>query len=192
MGELVLEPAGHHVDGEAAAGQVIGRRAQLGQHGRLPQSRVDGRDHLEPLRGQQQRQAEAGRLVLVLGAVAGLIAHLAQRVVEPVLLRRLGQLDVVVVAPVGALLDVAGDQSATDIGHPVRELDVVGDPFGCHGVPSHQQDLRPSRVTLALTESQTSTIGVAEIPLKRDDVTDVYAPINGLTTTSPTFSAGIG
>ncbi len=32
---------------------------------------------------------------------------------------------------------------------------------------------RPSRVTLALKETQTSTIGVAAIPLKRDDVTDV-------------------
>jgi hypothetical protein len=30
-----------------------------------------------------------------------------------------------------------------------------------------------SRVTLSLTESHTSTIGVAGIPLNRDDVTDV-------------------
>ena len=139
MGELVLEPAGHHVDGETAAGEVIGRRSQLGQHGRLPQSRVYRGDDLQALRGQQQCQAEAGGLVLVFGTVAGLVAHLGQRVVEAVVLRRLGQLDVVVVTPVRALLDVAGDQAAADIGHPVRELDVVCDPFSRHGVPSQQR-----------------------------------------------------
>ena len=122
VGELVLEPARHDVDGEPAVAQVVGRRAELGQHRGLPQPGVDGGDDLEPLGGQQQRQAEAGGLVLVLGAVAGLVAHLRQRVVEAVVLRRLRELDVVVVVPVGALLDVAGDQSAADIGHPVGEL----------------------------------------------------------------------
>ena len=37
VGELVLEPAGHDVDGEAAVGQVIGGGAELGQHRGLPQ-----------------------------------------------------------------------------------------------------------------------------------------------------------
>lgn len=37
-----------------------------------------------------------------------------------------------------ALLDVAGDQATADIAHPVRELDVVGDAFGRHGVPSER------------------------------------------------------
>jgi hypothetical protein len=70
--------------------------------------------------------------VLVLGAVAGLVTHLRQRVVEAVVLRGLRELDVVVVAPVGALFDVAGDQAAADVGHPVRELNVVGYPFSRH------------------------------------------------------------
>ena len=118
--------------------QVIGGGAELGQHGGLPQPGVDGGDDLEPLGGQQQRQREAGRLVLVLGAVAGLVADLGQRVLEAVVLRGLRELLVVLVVPVGALLDVAGDQAAADVGHPVGELDVVGDAFGRHGLPSHQ------------------------------------------------------
>jgi hypothetical protein len=56
VGEFVLEPAGHDVDREPAVGEVIGGGAELGQHGRLPQARVDGGDHLELLRGQQQSQ----------------------------------------------------------------------------------------------------------------------------------------
>ena len=147
VGELVLEPAGHHVDREAAIGEVIGRRTELGEHGRLPQAGVDGGDHLQPLSGQQQGQAEAGRLVLVLGAVAGLVADLAQRVLEAVVLGRLGQFRVVLVVPVGALLDVAGDEAAADVGHPVGELDVIRDAFGSHGVPSQQWCGVPSRVS---------------------------------------------
>ena len=135
VGELVLEPARHHIDGEAAAGQLVGRRAQLRQHPRLPQPGVDGRDHLEALRREEQGEAEAGRFVLVLGAVAGLVAHLRQRVVEAVVLRGLRELDVVVVAPVGALFDVAGHKAAADIGDPVRELNVVGYPFSRHDLP---------------------------------------------------------
>ena len=142
VGELVLEPAGDHVDGEPAAGQVVGGGAELGQHGGLPQPRVDRRDDLEPLGGQQQRQREAGGLVLVLGAVARLVADLGQRVLEAVVLRGLRQLLVVVVVPVRALLDVAGHQAAADVGHPVGELDVVGDAFGRHGLPSQQRRRR--------------------------------------------------
>lgn len=112
---------------------MIGGGAELGQHAGLPQAGVHGGDDLEPFGGQQQREAEARRLVLVLGAVAGLVSHLAQRVFEAVVLRGLRQLLVVFVVPVGALLDVAGDQAAADVGHPVGELDVVGDAFGAHG-----------------------------------------------------------
>ena len=92
VSELVLEPAGHHVDGESPAGQVVGGGAELGEHAGLPQAGVDGGDHLEPLRGQQQGQREAGGLVLVLGAVAGLVADLRQRVLEAVVLRGLREL----------------------------------------------------------------------------------------------------
>jgi hypothetical protein len=135
MGELVLEPARDDVDGEPPVAQLVGGGAQLGQHGGLPEAWMNGGDHLEPLSCQQKRQAEARRLVLVLGAVAGLVAHLGQRVVEAVILRGLGELDVVVVAPVGALLDVAGDQSPADVGHPICELDVICDAFSRHGLP---------------------------------------------------------
>jgi hypothetical protein len=59
MGELVLEPAGDDVDREPSARQVVGGRAQLGQDRRLPQPRMDRRDHLQPLGGQQQCHGEA-------------------------------------------------------------------------------------------------------------------------------------
>jgi hypothetical protein len=133
MGELVLEPAGDDVDREPAAGEVVGGGAELGQHGRMPQTRMDGGDHLEPLGRQQQCQAEAGRLVLELSAVGRFVAHLAQRVLEAVVLRGLRQLCVVLVVPVGALLDVTGHQPTTDVGHPVGELHLVCNAFGCHG-----------------------------------------------------------
>ena len=87
---------------------------------------MDRGDQLEPLGGQQQRQAEAGRLVLVLGAVAGGVADLAQRVVEPGPLGQPGQLAVVLERPVGALLDRAGHQAAADVGHPVGEAERLG------------------------------------------------------------------
>ena len=100
----------------------------------LPQARMDGGDELEPLGGQQQRQREAGGLVLELGAVAGLVADLGQRVFEAVVLGGLRELDVVVVVPVGALLDGAGHQTATDVGNPVGKFHLVGDAFGRHGL----------------------------------------------------------
>ena len=53
MGEFVLEPAGDDVDREAAAGQVVGGGAELGQDGGLPQSGVHRGDHLQPLGGGQ-------------------------------------------------------------------------------------------------------------------------------------------
>ncbi|MCO5561387.1 hypothetical protein L7F22_015008 [Adiantum nelumboides] len=127
-GELVLEPAGDDVDGDPAVRQVVGGGEPLGQHGRLPQARVHGGDHLEPLGGQAQREGERGGLVLVVGAVAGHVADLAQRVLEAVVLGGLGQLPVVLEAPVGALLDGAGDQPAGDVGDPVRELQRLLDP----------------------------------------------------------------
>jgi len=65
LAELVGEPAGYHVHRDPAVRQVVGCRHPLGQHARMPEPGVDGRDQLEPLGGQQQRQAEAGRLVLV-------------------------------------------------------------------------------------------------------------------------------
>ena len=112
----------------------------------------------EPSYGVSHLQRETGRLVLVL---------------EAVVLRGLCELGVVLVVPIRALLDIAGNQAAADIGHPVDERDVVCDPFGRHGVPYQQGRAGQSPVTLAMTESQTSTIGVAGIPLNRDEVTVV-------------------
>ena len=50
-------------------------------------------------REKQQRQAEAGRFMLLVGAVAGHIADLAQRILEAAPLRDLGELAVVIEAP---------------------------------------------------------------------------------------------
>ena len=94
-------------------------------------------------------------------------------VLEAVVLHGLCQLGVVSVVPISALLDVAGNQAAADIGHPIGELDVVCDPFGRHGVPYQLGRPGQSPVTVAMTEGQTSTIGVAGIPLNRDEVTVV-------------------
>lgn len=127
-GELALEPAADDVDREASVRQVVGGGPEFGEDARVPQSRVDGGDDLQALGGEQQGEAEAGRLVLELGAVAGHVTDLAERVVEAVVLGEYGQFAVVVVTPVGALLDPAGDQAATDVGNPVREF------HGIHGV----------------------------------------------------------
>ena len=91
-GELALEPARYDVDGESAVGQVVGGGAELGEHARVPQAGVDGGDDLQPLGGEQQGEAEAGGLVLVLGAVAGHVADLAEGVVEAVVLGEDGEL----------------------------------------------------------------------------------------------------
>ena len=99
--------------------------AELGEHTGLPQAGVDRGDHLQFLGREQQREAEACGLVLVLGAVAGHVADLAERVLEAALLGQLRELAVVLDAPVGALLDLGDDQAAADIGHPVGELDRI-------------------------------------------------------------------
>jgi hypothetical protein len=61
-------------------------------------------------------------LLLVLRGVAGHVAHLRQRVVEAGALGSDRQLLVVVKAPVGALVNGAGNQPTADVGHPVGEL----------------------------------------------------------------------
>ena len=61
---------------------------------------------------------------------------LGQGVLEAVVLRVLCELGVVLVVPIRALLDIAGNQAAADIGHPVSELDVVCDAFSRHDLIS--------------------------------------------------------
>ena len=121
-GELALEPAGDDVDGEAAARQVVGGGAEFGEDAGVPQAGVDGGDDLQALGGEEEGETEAGRLVLELGAVAGHVADLAQRVLEAVVLGEDGEFAVVLVAPVGTLLDLAGDESPADVGDPVGEF----------------------------------------------------------------------
>ena len=128
--ELALEPAGDDVDGEAPAGDDVGGGGELGEHSGLPQPGVDGGDDLQFFGGEQQREAEAGGLVLVLGAVAGHVADLAERVLEATVLGEPRELAVVLDAPVGALLDLGDDKSAADVGHPVGELDGI---LACDG-----------------------------------------------------------
>lgn len=148
-GELALEPAGYDVDGEAAVGEVVGGRAELGEDAGVPEAGVDGGDDLQTLGRQEQGEAEAGRLVLVLGAVAGHVADLAEGVLEAVVLGEDGEFAVVLPAPVGALLDLAGDKSPADVGDPIGEFhgrgghaelllrNVLGTPNsrGCAGAP---------------------------------------------------------
>lgn len=129
-GELALEPAGHDVDGETAVRQVVGGGAEFGEDARVPEAGVDGGDDLQTLGGEEEGEAEAGRLVLELGAVAGHVADLAECVLEAVVLGEDGEFAVVLVAPVGALLDLAGDESPTDVGDPVGEF---------HGLCGHAE-----------------------------------------------------
>ncbi len=132
-GELALEPAADDVDREPAAGELVRRGAQLGQHAGVPEAGVDGGDDLQAFGGEQQGEAEGGGLVLVLGAVTGHVADLGQGVVEAVPLGEDGEFAVVVVAPVGALFDGAGDQAAADVGHPVGEAERLGGGWYGHG-----------------------------------------------------------
>lgn len=67
-----------------AVRQVVGGGAELGEHTGVPQSGVDGGDRLQPLGREEQGEAEGGGLVLVLGAVAGHVADLAEGILEPV------------------------------------------------------------------------------------------------------------
>ena len=64
--------------------------------------------------------------MLLGSAVAGEVADLAERVFVADSLGGLRELDVVVIAPVGALFDVRHNQAAGDVGHPVGELQVFG------------------------------------------------------------------
>ncbi|GAA4340125.1 hypothetical protein GCM10023086_75480 [Streptomyces venetus] len=90
---------------------------EFGEDTRVPQAGVDGGDDFQALGGQQQGEAEAGRLVLELGTVAGRVTNLAERVLEAVVLGDDGfEYAVVVVPPVRALLDRAGDQSPLTLG----------------------------------------------------------------------------
>ena len=70
------------------------------------------------------RVRERDGLVLELGAVAGGEADLAERVVKATLLGQLRELAIVVDVPARALLDVADDEAAADVRHPVGEFDV--------------------------------------------------------------------
>ena len=118
---LVLEPAADDVHRGAAVGELVSGQDVLRQHRRLPQARVHGRNDLETLGREQQRKTDRGRLVLLSCAVARQVTHLAEGVLEPDALRRLGESHVVLVVPRRALLDVRDDQSPADIGDPVRE-----------------------------------------------------------------------
>src|ERR1019366_1039026 len=154
-GELALEPPADDVHREAAVRQVIGGGPQLGQDPRVPEAGVHRGDHLEALGRQEQRQAEGGRLVLQLGAVARHVANLAERVLEAAVLGQHRQLAVILVGPVGALLDLADDQASAHVGHPVGELDRVGD--GALRIAAHRRLLGVNRVHSRLTPRRPRT-----------------------------------
>ena len=135
--ELVFQPAADHVDRDPAVGEVVGGGDPLGEDTRVPQAGVDCCDDAQPLGGQGEGETEARGFVLVVGPVAGDVPHLGERVVETVVLGEDREFAVVVVAPVGALLDGAGDEAAADVGDPVGELQRcgLGRLVGHGGVP---------------------------------------------------------
>jgi hypothetical protein len=105
--KFAAEPAGHDVDIDAAVGEMADRRDLLGEQRRVPRARQHGGDDAQPLGCGPQRMADGHRFMLVVGAVAGGEADLAERVFEAVLLRDLGEPAVIVDPLMGALFDQA-------------------------------------------------------------------------------------
>ena len=93
--ELAAEPAGDDVYRDAALRQIADRRDLLGGERRVPWPGQDGGNDLERGRRGEQVVAERDGFVLLVGAVAGGEADLAQRIVEPGPLGDLGQLSIV-------------------------------------------------------------------------------------------------
>jgi len=76
LGELVLEPAAHDVDRRTPVRQLVCRRDELRQHPGVPETRMDCGDYLQTFGREEQRETEAGGLVLVRGTVRGDVAHM--------------------------------------------------------------------------------------------------------------------
>jgi hypothetical protein len=132
LAELVLEPARDDVHGDSPSGQVVGGGNPLREHARMPEAGMHRGDQLQAFGREQQRQAEARGLVLILGAVARRVSDLAERVVEAGALCDPRELAVVRERPVGPLLDRARDQAAADVRHPVGEAQRLGRRIGGH------------------------------------------------------------
>ena len=140
--KLALEPAGHHVDGDAARGELVDACQLLGCQYRRPGSGQDRGDHLEFFGGGQQRVADGYRLVLVVSAIAGGEADLRKRVLEPGTLGNLRQLAVVIDVPAGALFDLADNEATADVRNPVGEFDRLA-----HGDVSCNSESQAARAT---------------------------------------------
>src|ERR1700722_1919031 len=119
--KLVLEPARQDVDGEAALRVDVDRRAHLRDHGRVPESGMNGADQFEPLGLGSENRGAGDRLLLQFPAVACDEASRRQPVFEPKLFSRLREAGVVVEAPVGSLRNVADDETAAAERHPVSK-----------------------------------------------------------------------
>ena len=120
--ELAAEPAADDVDRDARVGQMADRRDLLGEQRRMPGAGQHRGDDFQLLGGGEQGVREGHRLVLILGAVAGGEADLAQRIGKAGRLGDLGEAAVVVDVPAGALGDLADHQAARDVRHPIGEL----------------------------------------------------------------------
>ena len=108
-GELVLVPAAHHVQPEAALADMIGGDELLGGDHRMDQRRVHRAEYRDPLRGRQQPGRPGDgfqRLALVIGvaAVALPAAH-RQHELDPDLVGQARQAQAVGPASAPALRD---------------------------------------------------------------------------------------
>lgn len=162
VGELVLEPTTHHVDRKSPARQDVCGRAELGEHCGMPQSGVNGRDQLQTFGRTEESEAERRRLVLELGPVTRFVPHLAERVLESVVLGRLREALVVLEVPPGSLLDVARHESTGYVRDPIRELDLVGDLLGGHDTPVARRTsaLGHNRSSVSSTPPQAPTVEI--------------------------------
>jgi hypothetical protein len=121
---LRLQPAADDVDGDPTVIKLTDRRDLVGRQSRVPRTRKDRRDDVDALGRRDQSVTDGDRLVLKLGSVSRREPDLAQRVIESTPFGDAREFDVVVEGPTAALLDLADDQPAADVGNPVGKFNV--------------------------------------------------------------------
>ena len=121
--EFTPEPTANDIHRDATVGELIHGGELLRSHGWVPGTGQDGDDELQSFGRSQERMAKEHRLMLKFSAVAGGKADLAQRIVEPVVFRGLGELPIIVDVPASALFDIADNQTTADIRNPIGKAD---------------------------------------------------------------------
>ena len=110
--ELVFEPTADDIDMPAPLRNVIRRRAELGDHGRVPKRGHNRDNNVEPFGRVEQRHSKGARLMLSVRAVAADEARCRQREIKAGLFCEACKLDVVIEIPTGALFDLADNLPA--------------------------------------------------------------------------------